>query len=105
MENLPSNVPTPSGGLFGRLLGRRLRAPAPQGIPPAAPRELSETLSSKLDVLQTQLNYVETLLEGLQDAVHRRSALEDKRNEELMRRIEPARIARDIANDARRRGV
>jgi hypothetical protein len=62
-------------------------------------------LTSKLDVLQTQLNYVETLLEGLQDAVHRRSALEDKRNEELMRRIEPAQLAKDIANDARRRGV
>jgi hypothetical protein len=103
MENPPSNVVPTSAGLLGRLLRRR--AGAPQGVTAPPPREPSDLLTSKLDVLQTQLNYVETLLEGLQDAVHRRSALEDKRNEELMRRIEPARLAKDIANDARRRGV
>jgi hypothetical protein len=102
MENPPSNVAPAFAGLLGRL--RRRRASAQASVSQTS-REPSDALSSKLDVLQTQLNYVETLLEGLQDAVHRRSALEDKRNEELMRRIEPAQLAKDIANDARRRGV
>ena len=102
MENHPSNVAPTASGFVGRLLRRRETAAESA---PAAPPEPSDALTSRLDALQTQLNYVETLLEGLQDAVHRRAALDDRRNEELMRRIEPARLAQDIATDARRRGV
>jgi hypothetical protein len=102
MENRPSKVAPTSGGFVGRLL-RRSESAIERA--PATPLEPSDALTSRLDALQTQLNYVETLLEGLQDAVHRRAALEDRRNEELMRRIEPARLAQDIASDGRRRGV
>jgi hypothetical protein len=106
MENPRSSdpaAPPPPGATFvGRLLGRRgpdrAASPAPSGQP-------DDALSSKLDALQTQLNYLETVLEGLQDAVHRRSELDDRRNEELMRRIEPARLIQEITSDARRRGV
>jgi len=91
---------TPS--VVARLLRRRIggRESAPPEPPPDA-----DPLNSKLDAMQTQLNYVEMLLEGLQDAVHRRAELEDRRNEELRRRVEPAQLAQDIASDARRRGV
>jgi hypothetical protein len=102
MENRPSKGAATSNGFVGRLLRRRESAVERAA---AAPLESSDALTSRLEALQTQLNYVETLVEGLQDAVHRRAALEDRRNEELMRRIEPARLVQDIASDARRRGV
>lgn len=88
---------SPPSATFGRLARRRGGTAAGRGTPVAAPQP-DHTLNSRLDTLQTQLDYVETLLEGLQDAAHRRAQLEDRPSEALIRRIEPAR-------DARPRGV
>jgi hypothetical protein len=51
------------------------------------------------------LEHLEAELEGLQDALYRQSVLEGERVEELRRRTTPEQLARDLSNDARRRGL
>jgi hypothetical protein len=75
-----TELPSPRH-LLRRLLGRTAGS---AGTAPPAP---SSSAEARLGALETQLNYLETVLEGLQDAVHRRARLEDRRNEELKRGI------------------
>jgi hypothetical protein len=58
-----------------------------------------------LETLEARIEHVETALEGLQDAVHRRAVLEDENIDELRRRTEPDQMARDLSRDARSRGL
>jgi hypothetical protein len=58
-----------------------------------------------LETLEARIEHLETVLEGLQDAVHRRAVLEDESIGELRRRTEPDQMARDLSRDARRRGL
>jgi len=44
-------------------------------------------------------------LEGLQDAVYRQAVLEQEKIGDLRRRTEPDQLARDLGQDARRRGL
>jgi uncharacterized coiled-coil protein SlyX len=60
---------------------------------------------ARLESLEARVGHLEAALEGLQDAVHRRSLLDDEQMEELRRRTEPGQMARDISEDARRRGL
>jgi uncharacterized coiled-coil protein SlyX len=59
----------------------------------------------RLEDLEARLGHVESELEGLQDAVHRQAVREDDNVEELRRRLAPERIARELSEDARRRGL
>jgi hypothetical protein len=59
----------------------------------------------RVEVLEARLTHVESELEGLQDAVHRQAVREHENVEELRRRVAPERIARDLSDDARRRGL
>jgi uncharacterized coiled-coil protein SlyX len=54
----------------------------------AIPEDSAEhvTLDARLTALETAVKYLESALEDLQDAVHRRSRLDDQRYEELLRR-------------------
>jgi hypothetical protein len=74
-------------------------APRPAGAPPAP--EVERRLSS----LSARLEYVETSLEELQDALYRQSQREDERHADMRERTDPARLARDLSADARRRGL
>ena len=58
-----------------------------------------------MDTLEARIEHLEAAHEGLQDAVYRRAVLEDKSIEELRRRSEPGQIARDLSENARRRGL
>jgi hypothetical protein len=51
------------------------------------------------------VEHLEAELEGLQDAVYRQALLEHKNIDELRGRTEPAQMARDLGQDARRRGL
>jgi hypothetical protein len=51
------------------------------------------------------MEHLETALEGLQDALYRQAVLEDKNIDELRRRTEPEQMARDLSQDARKRGL
>jgi hypothetical protein len=49
--------------------------------------------------------HLEAELEGLQDAVYRRAIAEDAQIDELHRRTAPEQLARDLSEDARKRGL
>jgi hypothetical protein len=51
------------------------------------------------------MEHLERALEGLQDAVYRQAMLEDENVGELRRRTEPEQMARDLSQDARKRGL
>jgi hypothetical protein len=58
-----------------------------------------------VDALEARVKHLEAELEGLQDAVHRRAVAEDEEIDELRRRTAPEQLARDLSDDARRRGL
>jgi hypothetical protein len=59
----------------------------------------------RLTTLNARVEHLEKELEGLQDAVYRRATLGDEQIGDLRRRMEPERLARDLNEDARRRGL
>jgi hypothetical protein len=59
----------------------------------------------QLDVLALRVERIEAALEALQDAIYRQAVLHDKEIAELRRRTEPPQMARDLSEDARRRGI
>ena len=59
----------------------------------------------RVKALEARVEHLEAELEGLQDSVHRRAVLEDEHIDELRRRTAPEQIARDLSQDARRRGL
>jgi len=67
--------------------------------------EQDRRLERRLDALETRVEHLEAALEGLQDAVYRQAQRDDASIEELRQRTEPGRIARELSDDARRRGL
>jgi uncharacterized coiled-coil protein SlyX len=59
----------------------------------------------RLETLEARMEHLTRQLEGLQDALYRQSGLADENIAELRRRIEPKRMARDLDQDARKRGL
>lgn len=55
--------------------------------------------------LRTRVDALESLVEGLQDAVHRESVRYDAMIDELHKKTEPEEIARALSDDARKRGL
>jgi hypothetical protein len=71
---------------------------------PRAP-EQDRRLERRLESVETRMDHLEAAFEGLQDALYRQARREDEDREELHRRTAPDRIARDLSDDARRRGL
>jgi hypothetical protein len=67
-----------------RIVERLLWIGVPANSRSAADRDA--TIPSRVQVLETELHRLEAALEALQDAVYRRSQLDDDRNDELLRR-------------------
>jgi len=59
----------------------------------------------RVETLEARVEHLEAELEGLQDAVYRRALVEDERIEELRARTAPERLARDLGEGARHRGL
>jgi hypothetical protein len=55
--------------------------------------------------LRDRLLALESLVEGLQDAVHRETVRHGALIDELQKKTEPSEIARALSDDARRRGL
>jgi uncharacterized coiled-coil protein SlyX len=68
-------------------------------------RRSPDTRDQRLERLESQVRHLEAELEGLQDAVHRQATLENEQLGELRARTAPAQLARDLSEDARRRGL
>jgi uncharacterized coiled-coil protein SlyX len=69
------------------------------------PRSTDAGWEHRLETLETRIAHLEAELEGLQDAVHRQAVLEDEHIGELRARTAPEQLARDLSEDARRRGL
>lgn len=82
-----------------RLLRSRSSAAA---IEPSSPDVGWE---HRLEKLEARIEHLETALEGLQDALYRHEVLEKDSIGELHRRTDPDQMARDLSQDARRRGL
>jgi hypothetical protein len=59
----------------------------------------------RLRVLETRVEHLESLLQGLQDSVHRESSRQEKRITELETRIQPSELGKALSEDARTRGL
>jgi uncharacterized coiled-coil protein SlyX len=59
----------------------------------------------RLETLEARMEHLTKQLEALQDALYRQSGLEHENIAQLRRRIEPKRMARDLDQDARNRGL
>lgn len=55
--------------------------------------------------LTTRVAHLESVVEGLQDAIYRQARQHDRDVAELRRRTDPAELARALSDDARRRGL
>jgi hypothetical protein len=62
-------------------------------------------VEARVAALEARLEHLERAHEGLQDAFYRQSVLEHENISELRRKTEPSRVARDLDEDARRRGL
>jgi hypothetical protein len=59
----------------------------------------------RLEALEARIEHLEAALEGLQDALYRHEVLDEVSIGELRRRTDPEQMARDLSDDARRRGL
>lgn len=80
---------------------RRAYRAADQSAKPAA----AAPDQDRLDVLEARISHLESLVQGLQDSVHRESSRQVKRITELESRIQPAALGRALSDDARARGL
>jgi hypothetical protein len=58
-----------------------------------------------LKTVEARVEHLETALEALQDALYRHEILDEQKIAELRRRTHPEQMARDLSQDARRRGL
>ena len=69
------------------------------------PRSSDLGSQDRIEALEARMEHLEAELEGLQDSIYRRAVAEDEQIDELRRRTVPEQIARDLSEDARRRGL
>jgi uncharacterized coiled-coil protein SlyX len=89
-----------------RLIARiqQLRGPAAAGAQRPT-EEVDAPPDERLHMLEARVAYLEHLLEGLQDSVHRESERHAKLIAELQAQIQPGTIGAALAEDARNRGL
>ena len=80
---------------LSRLWGRRR----------ANPRSSDLGSQDRIEALEARVGHLGAELEGLQDSIYRRAVAEDEQIDELRRRTAPEQLARDLSEDARRRGL
>jgi hypothetical protein len=97
----------PSGGPVRHLaiLGRVVQVRRGRRASDAAPQAPDAGHERRIQALEARIDRLESLLEGLQDAVHRESVREGGRIDALEKRSEPSEISRALSRDARERGL
>jgi len=97
----------PNGGPARRLaiLGRIAQLSRGRRAADAIPQAADARYERRIEVLEGRVDQLETLLEGLQDAVHRESVREGGRIDALEKRTEPSEISRALSRDVRERGL
>jgi hypothetical protein len=60
---------------------------------------------ARLEIVEKRLEHLETMVEGLQDAVYRESVRQEGEIEQLQKQAEPAEMRRALGKDARDHGI
>jgi uncharacterized protein YlxW (UPF0749 family) len=94
-------------GLIARIrqIRRTETRPTPDSSGKAPRTTAPQDDTTALQVLQTRVEHLEQLVEGLQDSIHRESERQGKRITELETRMEPAAMSVALSKDARDRGL
>jgi hypothetical protein len=58
-----------------------------------------------LSAVEARVAYLENLVQGLQDSVHRESSRQSRRVAEIEARIQPAALGKALSQDLRARGL
>ena len=90
-------------GIFERLAQLRPRRKS-RGVASDSGRPYP-TVTQRLEVVETRIEHLEAMIEGLQDAVHRESIRQRKEIDQLQKKAEPAEIRRALGQDAREHGI
>ncbi len=83
---------------------RQIRRVAKSGDD-AAKLPVSPPEQDQMRALEARISHLESLVQGLQDSVHRESSRHAKRIAELEARIEPGALGKALSDDARARGL
>jgi hypothetical protein len=91
-------------GLLARVLERRrLEAtPSPAEDPTTTEVEADGRQVDRIAALESRLDNLESLIEGLQETVHRDAVRREREIQELEQKIARARMSRSLAEDGRR---
>jgi uncharacterized coiled-coil protein SlyX len=95
-------------GLFARVIERRRLEKTPTANEEAASRldeGSSDLLDRRIASLESRLDHLESLVEGLQDAVHRDSARHEREIRDLEERTAPGQMSRSLAEHDREHGL
>ena len=91
-------------GLVGRIRQMQRAAPAPDAPESPAPDSGRDPAQGDAE-LRARVAHLEQLVQGLQDSVYRESQRQDKRLEDIERRLDPATLAAELSRNARQRGL
>lgn len=87
------------------LMARIMQLRGPGGARQPSTGEAGEPQADRLQALEARVAYLEQLLQGLQDSVHRESDRQGKLIAELEAQIQPGSMAAALAQDRRNRGL
>ena len=94
-------------GLIARI--RQIRSSsAPReeaGRSPAAASPAAAVEQERIRGLETRVEHLEHMVQGLQDSVHRESSRQERRIAELESRTQPGALGKALDADARARGL
>jgi hypothetical protein len=88
------------GQLFERVIQQRRSASAATGAPAGEADQ-----ERRIGALEQRVEYLESLLEGLQDSVHREAARHEREMKALEAKTQAPEMARAIDKYSRERGV
>jgi hypothetical protein len=88
------------GQLLERVIQQRRSANAATGSQAGEADQ-----EQRIRALEQQVGYLESLLEGLQDSIHREAARHDKEMKALEAKTQPSEVARALGKYSREHGV
>lgn len=95
-------------GLFARVIERRRLESSPaaeEGGANVRDQPDASPLAERIASVESRLDHLESLVEGLQDAVHRDSARHEREIRDLEEKTAPGPMTRSIAEHNREHGL
>ena len=102
---MPHGKPAPRTARLSRLLDRVVQQGRRRTDDPPPARSAESGGDDRLADLEDRVLYLERLVEGLQDSVHREAVRQERMLEALKQRTEPAEIARALERHSRQHGL